>query len=185
MSIERETWEFINGFADWFSAIGTVWAVVVALRLSRKQFEQNLGVHFSGVIVADSSSEPTTYYQVRVVNRGLIDVVVSGIHVTCRFSKQKLVIVPPRDALSTKVPCRLAVGETAQFFFSLSQFEATFWSIRQFVPRWVLWRPFRRFLKIGVYTSTGVDFMMRADEGMVKSIRSAKPKPTPGASQGT
>jgi ABC-type Fe3+ transport system permease subunit len=34
--VDWETWRFINTFADWLAALGTVGAVVVALYLARK-----------------------------------------------------------------------------------------------------------------------------------------------------
>ncbi len=32
----QDTWEFINSFADWFSAVGTFAAVIVALLLAMR-----------------------------------------------------------------------------------------------------------------------------------------------------
>jgi len=32
--MNRETWQFINTFAPWFSALGTIFAVIISLRLA-------------------------------------------------------------------------------------------------------------------------------------------------------
>ena len=34
--MDRATWQFINSFSSWLSAIGTVAAVIVALYLARR-----------------------------------------------------------------------------------------------------------------------------------------------------
>jgi hypothetical protein len=174
LRLDRDDWEFINSFADWFAALGTVLAVVVSLRLARKQFAPNVQVHVSGVILADGVEAPESRFEVRAVNRGMVDVVVSGIHATYAFSRQRMVIVPPRDALSSRLPTRLSHGETAHYFFTYEQFSNALSGLNSFVPHWMLWPPFRRLVRVGVYTSTGADFMMKADRSLVQLIRSAR-----------
>ena len=41
---DRQLWTFINSFADWLSALGTIGAVIVALYLARKDARITLRV---------------------------------------------------------------------------------------------------------------------------------------------
>ena len=42
--LDQETWRFINSFAPWLAAIGTVVAVITALYLARKEARIQLNV---------------------------------------------------------------------------------------------------------------------------------------------
>ena len=55
--MDSETWRFINTFAPWFSAIGTIAAVIVSLYLARARRPIKLEVRSGHRILVGDSSE--------------------------------------------------------------------------------------------------------------------------------
>ena len=118
---DRETWDFINSFAPWFSALGTLCAVLVSLYLASRTSRHRVRVSCSIVRTIPTGQrlgDGAEFLQIRVVNRGSLEVVVSGIMWKQRgFRRQSYVVFPPDDPYSTKVPAKLQYGDQALFFF--------------------------------------------------------------------
>ena len=81
MSIwDEKTWLFINTFAPWLSALGTIAAVIVSLRLARSATTPKLRVSAGvDVIIGSDGVEYPKYLSVRVTNIGNPDAEVNGI----------------------------------------------------------------------------------------------------------
>ena len=176
---DRETWRFINTFAPWFSALGTFAAVVLSLYLARRAARPKLGV--SSAIVRTVTPGQTMagspeFFQIRVVNRGFREVVISGIMwKQSGWRKQVYVVFPPADAYSTKLPAKLQHGEQAHFFFPTETFprlgSALLKTLNDSTPSSLK----LRMLRVGVYASTGEEFLSRLDENIrIWLVRQAK-----------
>jgi hypothetical protein len=72
MLFDRTTWTFINSFADWLSALGTVSAVILALYLARRDKNVRLEVSAGHRIVVTPGTEGPypEYLMIRIVNIG-------------------------------------------------------------------------------------------------------------------
>lgn len=77
---DQETWRFINSFAPWLAARGTLAAVIVSLYLARRASRLELGV-FPAVVNLVQQGRPgphQEFFQIRVVDHGR-DAIVAGI----------------------------------------------------------------------------------------------------------
>jgi hypothetical protein len=83
LGIDKEHWDFLNSFANWVSAVGTVSAVVVSLWISLRQGRVALAVD-AGTMDYTQSIEgqqisTSSYVAVRVFNEGQAPAQVTGI----------------------------------------------------------------------------------------------------------
>ena len=110
---DRETWNFINSFAPWFSALGTLCAVLVSLYLAFRTSRPRVRVSCSivrAIPTGQRLGDGAEFFQIRVVNRGFREVVVSGIMWKQRgLRRRSYVVFPPDDPYSTKVPAKTAI----------------------------------------------------------------------------
>lgn len=167
--IDRATWQFINSFADWLSAFGTIAAVVTALSLSRRSERRHLSVwngFYRILPSAPGTAGSHRYFQIRAVNDGLRDVVVQGVMWDWRpliGRRRRYVMLTPTAHPSTTVPARLLPGDHATFLFRDYEFEAGAGDLRETVhsatwPRFAAYR-----LRCGVFTTTGEEILARVD----------------------
>jgi multisubunit Na+/H+ antiporter MnhE subunit len=74
MDFFRETWQFINSFSPWLSAVGTIIAVIVALYLARLDKRIRLRVSAGHRLVfsagASIPENPDEYLVINIVNSG-------------------------------------------------------------------------------------------------------------------
>jgi hypothetical protein len=171
-SIIKQDWQFINSFADWFSAFGTIAAVIVALYLARQDKRiRLLATAGHRVIVSQGSKEPhPQYLTIRITNVGHRDVQVIGIGWRIGLFKKsyadQTIIC---DGISSTLPVRLSDGDEACYYFPL--FNEIEW-LRGFIqkmllphPRWNLW-----FTHVRIYTSVGKVFEVSLEQGLKKRI---------------
>jgi len=164
---DRETWKFINTFAPWFSAFGTLCAVLVSLHLARRASRHRVRV--SCAIVREIPTGQrlaggAEFFQIRVVNRGFGEVVVSGIMWKQRGMRtQSYVVFPPDDAYSTKVPAKLQYGDQAYFFFPTATFSRLARELLKTLGSAGPSSLTLRLLSAGVYASTGEEFLSPLD----------------------
>ncbi|MBG0881932.1 hypothetical protein H0X90_34595 [Burkholderia sp. 9775_39] len=72
LGLDKEHWDFINSFANWISAFGTVGAVVVSLWLAMRPERIALSVSagIRVVIIPGVQVPPARYITISAVNRG-------------------------------------------------------------------------------------------------------------------
>lgn len=171
-------WRFINTFAGWLSAIGTLLAVVVSLWLARRDSRVRLRVSV-GVrkifverkIYAKPAEEPD-FVVVAVTNVGRRVATVNGLLwknqlVRRRYLYQMLGEAP----LSAQVPVRLQDGEEADFAIPLSALAANDPAdFRGLVPRPRILTIL--FLRMLVRTSTGERFAAPPEKELRKWLLS-------------
>jgi len=77
--LAQEEWEFINAFAPWFSALGTVLAVVVSLYFSYSNRKTSLMISASIFeFFQEGSQETEDYILIQITNTSYKDVVIKN-----------------------------------------------------------------------------------------------------------
>lgn len=120
---DTENWKFINTFAPWLSAIGTLAAVATSLWLAQRDWRLRLAVRASLRILLIRGGGPghgDRFVSVNVINRGRRAATVSGIGWRLGLLKRCEFIVPDREGPT--LPAKLEDGDEAEFLFSLDQF---------------------------------------------------------------
>lgn len=168
----QETWKFINTFAPWFSALGTISAVILALYLARR--DRNIRLEISAghrIIVTPGVPAPyPEYLSIYVVNVGHREAQLTNIGwKTGIFKKQHAVQTPPNNEFSSPLPIRLKDGEEAKYLIPLS--EADDW-LKDFTEKMLT--PFPkiqcRFAKVRAFTSIGKTFESKFEVGLREKI---------------
>jgi hypothetical protein len=129
---DRSLWLFINSFAEWLSAIGTIAAVIVALYLARRDSRIRLKV-VVGIrrILQHGVKERPEFFNIEVTNMGrrpanIINLVLRD---GLRFRVRRvglgcqIVMIPPANEWSSRVPITLSDGERADYFVPWPEFE--------------------------------------------------------------
>jgi hypothetical protein len=170
---DRETWRFINTFAPWFSALGTLTAVIVSLYLARRAAKLDVRVNLSVVSLfsqGQNLSGVPPYFNITVVNHGR-EAVIKGIGWRQRWPTRHVWSqIPPNDPLSTKLPARLEFGDTATLLFPTTTFNADAKPILEHVKLSRFPKLTVRLLRAGVYASTGEEFLVRFDKHIRRFI---------------
>ena len=120
---DKETWRFINTFAPWLSAVGTLAAVATSLWLAQRDRRIRLAVRASLRIQFIRGGGPghgDRLVSVNVINRGRRAATVSGIGWRLGLLKRREFLVP--DYQGTTLPAKLEDGDEAAFLFPLDQF---------------------------------------------------------------
>jgi hypothetical protein len=161
---DRGFWLFINSFADWLAAFGTIAAVIVALYLARRDSRIRLKVVVGlRLILQHGVDERPEFFAIEVTNLGRrpanIVSLVGRDAVRFRvkrfgFGKQ-MVMMPPANAWSSRLPTTIADGERANYLLPWPEFERINGEqMRGFFAGRLGWVRARLF-RVGVSTSAG------------------------------
>ncbi len=121
---DKETWKFINTFAPWLSAIGTIAAVVVSLYLARQGSSIKLNITAGHRLRATPGIKGPypEYLVINIVNIGYRDVQITNIGWKIGFFKKQMQhaiqLIEP-DGMSSPLPVWLKYGEQANYFIPL------------------------------------------------------------------
>lgn len=121
--LDQKTWTFINTFAPWLSAIGTLAAVLTSLWLAQRDWRVRLAVRASlriQLIRGGGPGHGDRFVSVNVINPGRRAVTVSGIGWRLGLLKRREFLVPDYDGPT--LPTKLEDGDEAAFLFPLDQF---------------------------------------------------------------
>ena len=164
--MDIEFWKFFNSFAPWFSAIGSLSAVILALYLSRQDKRVRLDVSVGHrVLITPGLNEPRPdYLAIKIVNIGHREVQISNLTwKTGVFKKSYGVQLIGKDVLSSPLPVRLKDGEEANYFVELDQNDD--WInkfIQDYLPNFPSLR--LRFIRFRVHTSIGKYFSSKLEK---------------------
>lgn len=118
--MDKETWQFINTFAPWLSAIGTLSAVVISLYLATKDRRIALRVDASLKTLIQTGARSQDFATISVVNVGRREATITGIGWKIGLiRKTNLFQVPGAPLYSTRLPSKLHDGESASYFMSV------------------------------------------------------------------
>lgn len=171
----QETWKFVNTFAPWLSAIGTLSAVTLSLYLARR--DKNIRLKVSAghrIIVGPGSQEPyPEYLSIHVVNVGHRDAQIINIGwkvgiLQKRYAVQSTV----QDRISSSIPVRLKDGEEAKFLIPLNA--ETDW-LREFGNKMLHPFPWLQAysIRIQAFTSVGGIFEAPIEKTLRRKILEA------------
>ena len=106
--ISYEEWKIINTFAPWFSAFGTILAVIISLYLAYLNRKITLKIS-SNISLFNNGSE---YFFIKVANTGYNSVVINNILLQYGlFKKSYIVINDISLECSTLLPTKIEVGD--------------------------------------------------------------------------
>ncbi len=177
--LSQDTWRFINTFAPWLSAIGTILAVLVSLHLARRDRRIRLEVSAGHrIIVTPGVPGPyPEYLSINIVNVGHRDAQITNVGWKVGILKKKYAVQTTiADGISSPIPVRLKDGEEAKYLIPLD--ERTNW-LENFGKDML--RPFPRilghFVKIQVFTFIGKTFESRIEKNLrVRLVQAATTK---------
>ncbi len=180
--VNMDTWAALNAIGAILSALGTLAAVIVALRLARRDYVPHLTVSNSIMQTVDRAPEakPLELVIITGTNLGHTVINVKGIFWTFGWlRRQTFVTLPLNNNWSQPLPKEIAHSQQVVLAQPLSDFTACLDTFVSYLKgRW-----YRRFLirsfRCGLYTSNG-DFSSRADlriRQLIKNAYRAKPQP--------
>lgn len=166
----QETWKFINTFAPWLSAIGTISAVALSLHLARRDKNVRLEVsagHRIMVTQAGDSEEPSPEYLfISIVNVGHREAQLTNIGWKAGIFKKKHAIQTIiNNEYSNTLPIRLKDGEEARYLIPL---EGDLNWLHAFTNDMLspLTQLQCRFVKIQAFTSIGKTFESNIEKSL-------------------
>jgi len=159
----KADWLFINTFAGWLSALGTLLAVVISLYLAFRDYRVRLRVKVGlrKILVGTGThivKDAPDFIVIAVTNLGRRPAKVTGLFWKNLLRPRRWAHQLPGDQFSAQIPAQLSDGDEADFTISLAQFEtndaAAFEQNCLPRPRSLT----ARFLRMQVRTSTGKTF---------------------------
>ncbi len=168
----QEEWEFINTFAPWFSAIGTLLAVVVSLYFSYSNRKTSLMISASIFeFFQEGSQETEDYIFIQITNTSYKDVVIKNFSWEFGLFKKQYIMPGFNTAdhtKSTQLPVKLREGEMAQIAIKnidnnyLEGFYRDFLKVSPFINI--------HTLKINVCPSIGKCFKQKIDKTLKSEL---------------
>jgi hypothetical protein len=171
--MDKETWLFVNTFAPWLSALGTLGVVVLSLWLARRGSPILLKVRAGHRLLAGQGMDHIPEYLfIGVVNVGIRKARITGVGWKIGWlKKQHAIQMLDNNLFSSSIPVDLDESQEAQFLISL---QGTNWLnsfASDFIGKWP--RLNCRSLKIQVWTSVGKVFESRIESGLRQKILEA------------
>ncbi len=176
---DRSLWLFINSFAGWLSAFGTIAAVIVALYLARRDSRIRLRVVVGlRLLLQQGADKQPEFFSLEVTNVGRRPANIINILMRdgLRFRVKQfgfgslMVMIPPAHPLSARVPITIGDGERAHYLVPWPEFERINGrKVRgHFAGR--LGSVRARLFRIGVSTSAGGIFDTRIERPLADRL---------------
>jgi hypothetical protein len=192
LGLTKIQWDFINGFAGWFSALGTILAVITSLWLANRS-SRPLAKLSAGVKVVKNSGMKRPYPEylnIVVVNHGAVRMRITQVGWKVGIFKAHIatqMIVP--NTMSSAFPVELNHAEEANWYMPIS-FSGEDWYVHfakrllmthdegwlVYFPKYVRphgWKIALRTLRVQVLTSTGAIFQARPESILTDKLRGA------------
>lgn len=170
---DRSTWEFINTFGDWFSALGALAAVITSLYLARRGDQVVLKVSF-GIRILATPGDPNTieYVWMSITNIGRRDATIDGVlFKPLPWTKRMLFWMIPLSPLSSPMPVTIRDGQKATYCMPTEQFREGWESLAKEyfsgLSGWVR----VALLRVLVTTTSGHAFKARPDRHFRVELR--------------
>lgn len=172
MCFTVEEWKFINTFAPWFSAIGTLLAVCVSLYISYSTRKIALSIS-SGIFVFNENGIDAEYLAINVTNTGYRTVFLNSLMCISfqvgLFKKTNIGIGHKYidDHKSSSFPCKLGENETANLFVKINNGNVNW--LHNFKED-LLKKHSLSTLRIIVYPNVGKPFKVKVDQSIIKEL---------------
>lgn len=173
MCISVEDWKFINSFAPWLSALGTLLAVAVSLYISFSTRKINLKIS-SGIYTFNENGIDEDYLGIQVTNIGFRTVYLNNfVSIAFRaggfFNKTNIGIghkyIDPDK--SSNFPCKLGENEVAQVFIKIRNTDGNW--LENFKKDHLSCRKISS-LRIIVFPNIGKPFKVKPDKSISKIL---------------
>lgn len=175
LGLSKSHWDLFNGFANWFAAIGSFAAAVVALYIANRSSKPTARVMVGHrIIIGPGSTKPYPEFAVfRIVNTGDRPIRVIQLGWRVGLFRKRFAVQMYEASQSSPLPVELSHGQEAQWFIPLSATEGQwpdYFSERMLMPyyRTAIWT-----LRAQVFSSVGYIFESRPEEGLLKRLRGA------------
>lgn len=180
--LDKDTWEFVNTFAPWLSAMGTFASVIVSLYLARKSrpsIRVSAGI-YSLVGMGQRVGDGEQFLAVIATNVGFSPVTITGVIWQIGFGrKRKFLQIPSYHPASAELPKKLEREESARMLFPIEELQ----KMPDPIADWVRSKRFPRLairsVRAGVYTPTA-QYMTKLDRSLRDKILKA---PSPPAAE--
>lgn len=167
--MDIEFWKFVNSFAPWLSAIGSLSAVGFALYLARQDKRVRLYVSVGHrLLVTQGLTEPhPSYLSIRIINVGHREAQISNLTwKTGIFRKAHAIQTVSRDDMSSPMPTRIKDGEEANYFVRLDDDNDWLGNfIEDFLPDKYWLR--LKLARLRVHTTIGSEFSAKLEKGFI------------------
>lgn len=128
--MDRETWVFVNGFAPWLAALGTIGAVIMSLHLARRSDRIRLLVTAGIRVVTVEGGGPDHGLELvcfDVTNHGRRSATVTQLFWRpVPWRRHYLLLLPPRNEYSSPIPTVLRDGDQAMYAVPVASFSKHF-----------------------------------------------------------
>jgi hypothetical protein len=167
--LNEDTWRFINTFAPWFSAIGTISAVVTSLYLAKKSGRVHLKVDAGVRTIIQQGIPSKDFVTIMVVNKGHRTATIQSVGWKLGFFRKTYFIqMPGPPILSSKLPQKLEDGESARYFFSIEPEGGDGWreQFKKALDKFKFPTLMAHSMKAQVHTSVGKTFEARIEKSL-------------------
>jgi len=166
--MDVETWKFINTFAPWLSAIGTLSVVIISLYLARAEKPIKLEVRAGHriMITPDQGGEHPEYLFISAINKGHRIATITNIGWRIGlFKKQHMIQMVTADLDSSALPAKIDDGEEAQWYIPLNVEDNWIEKFsRDRLPPYPRIKIFS--LRLRIFTSVGKTFEARIEKSL-------------------
>lgn len=173
-----ETWECVNSFANWISAIGTVLISGIALWLTVKDRFLRMSNRFSWGIIANPNRDNMKVFILSFTNIGVRPITVTNYKWRIPFSGKSttyLITMPQLDRrvsqFCTKMPIELSDGNSGSIYHTEDFFMNMDNQDNFLYPENKLLAFIRiKFFKMYISTSIGKDIPVKVDRNVRKML---------------
>ena len=173
MCLSVDEWKFINTFAPWFSAIGTLLAVCVSLYISYSTRRIALSIS-SGIFVFNEHGVDEEYLAINITNTGYRTVFLNSLMCISfqvgLFKKTNIGIGHKYIDCqkSSSFPCKLGENETANLFLKINNSNINW---LQNFKKEHLEKHSLLTLRIIVYPNVGKPFKIKPNQTIMKELQ--------------
>lgn len=171
--IGKADWELYNSFSNWFSAIGTLAAVIISLYLANRSGKPRASVSVGHrlIIITGDKRKPPEIVSFKIVNTGDRPIRIINIGWRIGLWKKRYAIQTFDEKQSSPMPVELTHGQEASWavpfdypadpwpnYFSRKMMKPNFWLSCMTI-------------KAEFHTSVGEVFRIRPEKGLINKLR--------------
>jgi hypothetical protein len=182
IKLDKDTYDLLMLAANWFAAVGTVGAVMVALYLSRRDYRHRVSITATDMhLFCEGKNEiddNNLYVIISATNNGRRPITLAYITWSIGFFKKNFAIQihDYRNSISSKLPTALADGEEARYPIPINAFKE---NNLNFISPYLKWWPSLMILslRVGFKSSLGRFHWGKPSKSLKKLILNNVAKP--------
>lgn len=173
LGVDKSTWDLVNGFANWFAAVGSVAAAGVALYIANRSARPSAKLSVGHrITIGPGSKAPYPEYAVfRVVNTGDRPIRIVQIGWSIRWPKRRAAVQMFEESMSSRLPVDLSHGQEATWYIPLNASEESwpdYFAKGMLMPNYKLslWS-----LRAQAFSSVGFVFASKPEDNLLSRLR--------------